>query len=93
MKRIATFIAVFFVGVSAIYVSERRRESTPVSANAVIEVAADAQRDLTRLPMRLTRLSDQEEVAIGDELAKQYSMDEEKLSPEDLALEDRKSVV
>lgn len=87
MKRIATFIAVLLVGVSAIYLSERRRDATPVSANAVVEVAADAQRDLTRLPMRLSRLSDPEEVAIGNELAQQYSIDSDKLTPEELALD------
>lgn len=87
MKRIATFLVVLLIGVSAIYFTERRRDSTPVSANAVVEVAADAQRDLTRLPMRLTRLSDQEEVTIGNELAQQYSIDNEKLSPEELALD------
>jgi predicted Zn-dependent protease len=87
MKRVAAFITVLLVGVSAIYFSERRRDSSPVSANAVLEVAADGQRDLTRLPMRLTRLSDQEEVAIGNELAQQYSIDDEKLSPEDRALD------
>jgi len=87
MKRLATFVAVLLVGVSAIYLSERRRDATPVSANAVVEVAADAQRDLTRLPMRLTRLSAQEEVAIGNELAQQYSIDNQKLSAEELALD------
>ena len=87
MKRIATFVVVLLVGVSAIYFSERRREQSAVSANAVVEVAADAQRDLTRLPMRLTRLSDQEEVAIGNELAQQYSINDDNLGPEDLALD------
>jgi predicted Zn-dependent protease len=87
MKRIATFIAVLLVGVSAIYFTERRHESTPVSANAIVEVAADAQHDLTRLPMRLTRLSDTEEIAIGNELAQQYSINHEDMRTEDLALE------
>lgn len=87
MKRIAAFIAVLLVGVSAIYFTERRHDATPVSANAVVQVAADAQRDLTRLPMRLTRLSDEQEIAIGNELAQQYSIDHEKLSPEDIALD------
>ena len=36
-----------------IYFSQRRHDSTPVSANAVVEVAADAQRDLSRVPMRV----------------------------------------
>ena len=75
------------VGVSAIYFSEHRRDSAAVSANAVLAVAADAQRDLTRLPMRLTRISDQEEVAVGNQLAQQYSINDENVSAEDLALD------
>lgn len=87
MKRIGVFIGVLLVAVSAIYFSERRHESTPVSANAIVEVAADAQRDLSRVPMRLTRLSDDEEIAVGSELATQYSMNDAKMSPEELALD------
>jgi len=44
-----------------------------VSANAVLDAAADLQRDLTRAPMQLTRLSDEEETRIGDELAAEYA--------------------
>ena len=36
MKRQAIFVAVLIVGVAALYLSERRRESTAVSANAVV---------------------------------------------------------
>ena len=87
MKRIAPFVIVLVIGVAALYLSQRRPESTPVSANAVVEVAADAQRDLSRVPMRLTRLSDDEEIAIGDQLAAQYSVTNVKLNPEEQALE------
>lgn len=87
MKRIAVFIGVLLVGVSAIYFSERRHESTPVSANAIVEVAADAQRDLSRVPLRLTRLSNDEEIAVGSDLATQYSINSAKMSPEELALD------
>jgi beta-barrel assembly-enhancing protease len=87
MKRIGVFIGVLLVAVSAIYLSERRHESTPASANAVVEVAADAQRDLSRVPMRLTRLSDNEEIAVGNDLAEQYSINNAKMSPEELALD------
>ena len=88
MKRVGAFAVVLLVGVSAIYFAERRRDSTPVSANAVVQVAADAQRDLTRLPMRLTRLSDEEEIAIGKELVQQYSTTEDNLTPEGRALDE-----
>jgi predicted Zn-dependent protease len=87
MKRIAAFIGVLLVGVWALYFSERRRDSTPVSANAVVEVAADVQRDLSRVPMRFTRLSDEEEIAVGNELSEQYSINSAKMSPEELALD------
>ena len=87
MKRLAIFVVVLAVGVAALYFSQRRHDSTPVSANAVVEVAADAQRDLSRVPMRLTRLSDDEEIAIGNQLADQYSGVTAQLSPEELGLE------
>jgi len=87
MRRIGAFIGVLLVGVSAIYFSERRHDSIPVSANPLVEVAADAQRDLSRVPMRLTRLSDDQEIAIGNELAEQYSISSDKMSPEELALD------
>lgn len=87
MKRIGAFIVVLLVGVSAIYFTQRRRDSTPVSANAIVEVAADAQRDLSRVPMRFTRLSDEEEIAVGNELAEQFSINSAKMSPEELALD------
>jgi len=87
MKRLAIFVVVLAVGVTALYFSQRRHDSTPVSANAVVEVAADAQRDLSRVPMRLTRLSDDEEIAIGNQLADQYSGVTAQLSAEELGLE------
>jgi len=87
MKRLAIFVVVLAVGVAALYFSQRRHDSTPVSANAVVEIAADAQRDLSRVPMRLTRLSDEEEIAIGNQLADQYSGVTAQLSPAELGLE------
>ena len=85
MKRLAAFFAVLVVGVAALYFSQRRQDSTPVSANAVVEIAADAQRDLSRAPMRLTRLSDDEEIAIGNQLAEQYPAVNAQLTPEEQA--------
>jgi beta-barrel assembly-enhancing protease len=87
MKRLAIFVVVLAVGLSALYFSQRRHDSTSVSANAVVEVFADAQRDVSRVPMRLTRLSDDEEVAIGNQLADQYSGLTAQLSPQELGLE------
>jgi predicted Zn-dependent protease len=87
MKRAVAFVIVLMVGLTGLYFSQRRRDPTPVSANAVVAIAADAQRDLTRAPMRLTRLSDDEEIALGKELAAQYSSNPPQLTPEEHALE------
>ncbi len=87
MKRAAAFVIVLLVGVAALYFSQRRRDPTPVSANAIVAMAADAQRDLSRAPLRLTRLSDGEEIALGKELAAGYSIPTNKLTPEQQALD------
>jgi beta-barrel assembly-enhancing protease len=87
MKRAAAFGVVLLVGIAGLYFSQRRHDPTPVSANAIVAMAADAQRDLSRAPMRLTRLSDAEEIAVGKELAAEYSISADKLSPEQQALD------
>jgi predicted Zn-dependent protease len=90
MKRAIVFVIFFVIlGVSlaGLYWSQRQPKATPVSANAVLDMVADAQRDLTRIPMHFTRLSDEQEITIGRELSAQYSGQVQKLSPEEEALE------
>jgi beta-barrel assembly-enhancing protease len=84
MKRallVASFFLVLGVALGALYYTQRHNKQAPVSPNAVLEMAADAQRDLTRAPMHFTRLSDEEEIAIGKTLAAHYPPQQE-LSPE-----------
>ena len=88
MKRVAAFVIVLGVALAGLYFSERRREKSSVSPNAVLEIAADVQRDVTRAPMRFTRISDDEEIRIGNELAERYSTSEVKLSPEEQGLQE-----
>ncbi len=90
MKRTVVFIIFFVIlGISlgGLYWSQRRAKSTPVSANAVLDIVADAQRDLTRVPMHFTRLSDEQEIAIGRQLAANYSGQVMKLTAEEEALQ------
>ncbi len=82
----AVFFLVLGVALGALYYTERHNQQAPVSPNAVLEMAADAQRDLTRAPMHLTRLSDEEEIAIGKQLAARYAPPKEQLSPEQQGL-------
>ena len=86
MKRAIAFLVVLVVAVAGLYFSQRRHDDTTVSANAIVALAADAQRDITRAPMRLTRMSDGEEIAVGKELADKYAIERE-LTPEEAALD------
>jgi beta-barrel assembly-enhancing protease len=90
MKRSIVFVVFFLVlgfALAGLRWSQRRPKSTPVSANAILNMAADAQRDLSRIPMHFTRLSDEQEIAIGRELAVQYATQMRKLTPEEEGLE------
>jgi len=89
MKRSVVFVAFFAIlGVAlvALYWSLRRPKAASVSPNAVLNMAADAQRDLSRIPMHFTRLSDDQEIAIGKELASRYATQTRPLTPEDQGL-------
>lgn len=88
MKRAIAFLIVLGVALAALYFSERHQDKSPVSSNAVLEMAADVQRDVTRAPMRFTRISDEEEIKIGNELAEKYSAYDEKLTPEQQGLQE-----
>lgn len=90
MKRSVVFVFFFLIlgfALAGLYWSQRRSKSAPVSANAILNMAADAQRDLSRIPMHFTRLSDEQEIAIGKELAARYATQTRKLSPEEEGLE------
>ncbi len=90
MKRSVVFVVFFLIlgfALAGLYWSQRRLKSNPVSANAILNMAADAQRDLSRVPMHFTRVSDEREIAIGKELATRYATQTRKLTPEEEGLE------
>jgi len=90
MKRSVVVVVFFLVlgfGLACLYWSQRRPKSTAVSPNAILNMAADAQRDLSRLPMHFTRLSDEQEIAIGRELASRYTTQTRPLRAEERGLE------
>jgi predicted Zn-dependent protease len=87
VRRLLAFVAVLLVSAGALYFSQRLARHDAVSPNALVNVAADWQRDLTRAPMHFTRISDQDETRIGAELAGQYVSTQPVLGPEAEALE------
>ena len=76
MKRLPILALLLLLCGGALYLAQRRKVDDAVGANAVVDVAADLERDITRGPMRITRLSDQDEARIGDELARRYGYGE-----------------
>jgi predicted Zn-dependent protease len=90
MKRSVVFVVFFLIlgtALAGIYWSARRTKSSRVSSNAILQMTADAQRDISRGPMHLTRISDAREIAIGDDLARQYTSQIKELTPEEEATE------
>ena len=72
MKHALALIVVLLVAGGALYFAQYKKRQDAVNANAVVDMAADWQRDITRTPMQFTRISDEQEARIGDELARQY---------------------
>ena len=72
MKRILALSLVLVVALAGLYLAQRREHLDAVSPNAILDVAADFQRDLSRAPMQVTRLPDDNEIRIGNELAEGY---------------------
>lgn len=81
MKRIFALLIILLIAGGALYFAQRRHRHDAVSPDAVLDATADWQRDLTRAPMRVTRLSDAEETKIGDLLAHQYEAAQPPLTP------------
>jgi len=69
MKRWLALVLVVACGVSAVVVSEWQRVDVQASPAALLRWLAGFQREATRLPASATRLSDADEVRIGNEMA------------------------
>jgi beta-barrel assembly-enhancing protease len=76
MKRILTLSLVLAIAAAGLYLAQRRKHLDAVSPNAILDAAADFQRDLSRAPMQVTRLPDDNEIRIGNELAEGYLRNE-----------------
>lgn len=72
MKRWILLAGIVVAGVAAIVVSERRKVDTPASPAALLYLVADTEQELTRMPVRFTRMSDAQEIRIGNETAEMF---------------------
>lgn len=72
MKHWIALSGIALLLVAAIAVSEHRKLDVPASPAPILYFIADTEKELTRLPVSFTRLSDDEEIRAGDKLAKAY---------------------
>jgi beta-barrel assembly-enhancing protease len=72
MKRRLILTVILLFGVAAIVISERRKVDVPPGPGAVLYLIADTEQELTRMPAHFTRMSNADEIAIGNQLAKSY---------------------
>ena len=85
MKRWIALVFVVISGIAALAWSVWRPVEVQVSPAALLYFIGDTERELSRLPVSLTRLSDQEEIDIGNRLARYYSLDSSRNLPPEQA--------
>ncbi len=69
--RVYLLVAVLLASLGLV-LSEVRKPDVPVSPAPLLFFLADTQRELTRMPMVVTRLPDEKEIEIGNQLARKY---------------------
>jgi predicted Zn-dependent protease len=72
MKRWLFFAGILALGAGALLLAERQKAQTQVGPQAVLGWIADTEHEMSRVPAHLTRISDEQEVRIGDEMASRY---------------------
>jgi predicted Zn-dependent protease len=72
MKRWLVLILILGASGTALYYSQRHKTETHVGPEAVLNALAETQREISRVPAKLTRISDEEETHIGDAMAQSY---------------------
>src|ERR1700756_3004005 len=90
MKRWILLSCVALLGVAAVVMVQRNKVDATASPEAVLHLIGDTEHELTRMPARFARMLDEEEIRIGNELAKLYS-DNQTLSnkaPEDKTVQE-----
>ena len=73
MRRWAAFATVVITLAAALAWSEMRKVDARVGPEPVLNLIADSERELTRLPVAFAPLPDNEEIKIGNELEKSYA--------------------
>lgn len=72
MKRYVALAIILALAIAALVLAERRHVEAEVSPAPILYFVADTERELTRIPVSLTRVSQHQEIQIGNEMARRY---------------------
>jgi len=73
MRRLIILIVILAAAAAALYYSGRHKQEARVGPEAVLNALAETERELSRMPAAVTRMSDEEEIRTGNALAEHYS--------------------
>jgi len=83
MKHWLVVAGIVLFGIAAVVVAERHKVEVQPSPAAVLYLVADTEQELTRMPVSFIKLSDEDEIRLGNGLAESYEADREvKKKPE-----------
>jgi predicted Zn-dependent protease len=86
VKRAIFLAAILAISGAALYYAQRHRKETTVGPEAMLNALAETQREISRVPAQLTRLSDEEEIRIGDSMVTAYTPRVRSSRPNDVAM-------
>jgi len=66
--------ALVILGVVALIYLQRSKASAEISPSPILYLVADTEREAERIPLALTRVSEDEENKVGEQLAKEYGL-------------------
>ncbi len=72
MKRWLFLFVIIAASAGALLLAERQKAQTHVGPETVLALIADTEQEMSRVPAHLTRISDEQEIRIGDEMAQRY---------------------
>jgi predicted Zn-dependent protease len=84
MKRSLILLFILASAAGAFYYSRQHKVEARVGPEAVLNALADTQREFSRVPATVTRISDDQEIEIGNALAPRYVVPSQ---PQDVAMQ------
>ena len=72
MKRYVPLAVILVAALLAIYFAQRQQVATQASPQALVNAAADAEHEASRVPLQMDRMPDADEIRVGDEMAASY---------------------